>query len=156
MFFERGCLWRGPATDGAIITARFEPPLLGKPALIGRREDEAFLKLCAGVDATRPVDLVPCGHARDRVEYRVAWDREAQELCHFTDFYLENPATYYSYREAGVDGRVHLRIRADAAPDAPIAQARDALAFKARDIPPSRNRSMPPAPPATGGTDIAP
>jgi hypothetical protein len=102
---------------------------------------EAFLKLCTGIDAARPVDLVLCGHAHDRVEYRVAWDKAAHELRYFMDFYLENPRTYYSYREAGVAGRIHLQIDHGAAPDEGIRQAHDdryepPLPFKLRAIPP--------------------
>ncbi len=34
VYFERGCLWRGPATNNEIIAATFNPPLLGNPKLV--------------------------------------------------------------------------------------------------------------------------
>ncbi len=34
VYFERGCLWKGPATDGKMITGTVHPPLLGKPDLV--------------------------------------------------------------------------------------------------------------------------
>ncbi len=34
VYFERGCMWGGPATNGEIITGTVHPPLLGKPDLV--------------------------------------------------------------------------------------------------------------------------
>jgi hypothetical protein len=55
-----------------------------------------FLRLCTGLElgVTRPIDLLLCGHHHDRTEYRMTWNGSA--LNFFMDFYLEEPATYYS------------------------------------------------------------
>jgi LGFP repeat/Calcineurin-like phosphoesterase len=52
-----------------------------------------FIRLLAGVGATRPVDLFLCGHHHDRTEYRVHWD--GSDVQYFMDFYMESPTTYY-------------------------------------------------------------
>lgn len=56
---------------------------------------EDFLKICAGVGLPRPVDLVLCGHHHDRVEYRVKWNTESNNMEYYMDFYSENPDSYY-------------------------------------------------------------
>ncbi len=61
---------------------------------IARGSTEAFLEMCVGQGTPRKVDLVLCGHIHSNVEYRLEWDPERRFLF-YTDFYTENPATYY-------------------------------------------------------------
>ena len=61
---------------------------------IARGSTEAFLEMCVGQGTPRKVDLVLCGHIHSNVEYRLEWDPERRFLF-YTDFYTENPDTYY-------------------------------------------------------------
>ena len=56
---------------------------------------EELLQICAGLDLPRPVDLVLWGHHHDRVEYRIKWNDTARTMEYYTDFYSENPRSYY-------------------------------------------------------------
>jgi len=60
---------------------------------IAERRSEDLLKLCAGVGAQRPVDLILCGHAHFRVECRYKWD--GNDCVFFHDHYTESPQIYY-------------------------------------------------------------
>lgn len=94
--------------------------LLDRDVSKGRMDD--FLKLCAGVSipgvaATRPVDLVLCGHGHNRVEYRLGWDASRNRMLYFTDFYTENPAEYYGTLKGSFDfgnQRVEVLIKSGA------------------------------------------
>jgi hypothetical protein len=66
-----------------------------------------LLRLCCGISAgghtaSRAVDVVLCGHGHHNVEYRARWNTNQNEMRYFTDFYTENPRTYYASRKAGV------------------------------------------------------
>ena len=56
---------------------------------------QEFLEVCAGSGLPRPVDLVLYGHHHDRVEHRVRLNPSTGKLEFFTDFYTENPKSYY-------------------------------------------------------------
>lgn len=73
---------------------------------------EEFLKLCVGqgIGITKKVDLVLFGHIHHRVEYRLDWDRDRQELRYYMDFYSQNPKGYYRSRKVGFDNPVHVRV----------------------------------------------
>jgi hypothetical protein len=94
--------------------------LLDRDVSKGRMDD--FLKLCAGVsvpgaNATRPVDLVLCGHGHNHVEYRVQWDTAGNRMRYFMDFYTENPSEYYATHKGSFDfgnRRVGVLIRSGA------------------------------------------
>lgn len=92
---------------------------------IARGETNAFLQACAGATSSRPADLVLCGHDHDRVEYRIRWDAARRHLLYFTDFYLENPATYYPSIKDGVDDHVHIRVSDTASTNGRVRQIRD-------------------------------
>ncbi|MDQ3930840.1 MAG: metallophosphoesterase, partial [Chloroflexota bacterium] len=62
---------------------------------ISKGSADDFLCLCAGEGASRPMDLVLCGHIHRNVEYRVGLDSEGQTLF-YIDFYSENPRMYYN------------------------------------------------------------
>jgi len=53
-----------------------------------------FLKLAAGVNVNRPVDLVLSGHVHKNWECRMKWNNG--NFRFFSDFYTENPEFYYS------------------------------------------------------------
>ena len=83
---------------------------------------DLFLKLCTGVGhtATRPVDLVLCGHGHNNVEYRIQWDPTGNEMRFFHDFYTENPSGYYGSRKAAVNfgqQRVMVSVKEGAPPN---------------------------------------
>jgi hypothetical protein len=40
VYFERGCMWKGPASDKKILFCRFYPPLLGRPMLVSPQDGE--------------------------------------------------------------------------------------------------------------------
>ncbi|HEX9987447.1 MAG TPA: metallophosphoesterase [Chloroflexia bacterium] len=62
---------------------------------ISKGSADEFLCLCAGEGASRPADLVLCGHIHRNVEYRVGLDPDGETLF-YMDFYSENPPAYYS------------------------------------------------------------
>jgi hypothetical protein len=62
---------------------------------ISKGSADEFLRLCAGEGASRPADLVLCGHIHRNVEYRVGLDPDGETLF-YMDFYSENPPAYYS------------------------------------------------------------
>ncbi|HYP41073.1 MAG TPA: metallophosphoesterase [Chloroflexia bacterium] len=62
---------------------------------ISKGSADEFLCLCAGEGASRPVDLVLCGHIHRNVEYRLQLD-SGGEMLYYTDFYSENPPAYYN------------------------------------------------------------
>jgi hypothetical protein len=78
---------------------------------IAKGELTKFLRLCLGQDVPRPVDLVLSGHIHRQVEYRLRAGQDGRMLFH-QDFYLGNPAEYYSSPEDKVDGasKVHIRV----------------------------------------------
>ncbi|MEP6776440.1 MAG: hypothetical protein ABJA50_12665, partial [Chloroflexota bacterium] len=39
VYFQRGCMWKGSASDGRILDCRLYPPLLGRPALANPDEE---------------------------------------------------------------------------------------------------------------------
>jgi len=61
---------------------------------ISKGENDEFLRLCAGLNAPRKVDLLLCGHVHHNVEFRLA-ARSSGDLEFYTDFYSENPSFYY-------------------------------------------------------------
>jgi hypothetical protein len=110
---------------------------------VSRREQERFLKLCAGVGAARAVDLVLFGHVHEQVEFRLQWDAAAQKLRYSTEFYAETPPDHYvSRRVAGwlQHEAVHPRFRAGAPPMGQPRLIRDDRQFwkewKEVDVPP--------------------
>jgi 3',5'-cyclic AMP phosphodiesterase CpdA len=42
VYFQRGCMWKSPATRGRLLNCRFYPPLLGRPALSNPTEEIRF------------------------------------------------------------------------------------------------------------------
>ncbi len=55
-----------------------------------------FIKLCiGGLNSPRPVDLVLSGHVHKNWECKVKWNAASGKFKFYTDFYTENPATYY-------------------------------------------------------------
>jgi hypothetical protein len=57
VYFERGCMWKGEASNGAIIYCRFYPPLLGRP-LMASSQDGETLRLSGVLKWHLPGDLV--------------------------------------------------------------------------------------------------
>ena len=116
-------------------------------ASVALGETEALLKACAGIDVTRPVDMILCGHNHDRIEYRLKWNKNKQEFRFFTDFYLENPNEYYPSIKFGVKGEVHLRVTLggslnDEVKSVPISHGIFSIAllrYKQLEIPPYAN-----------------
>ncbi|HET6262409.1 MAG TPA: hypothetical protein VFG99_09255, partial [Chloroflexia bacterium] len=94
---------------------------------ISRGSADEFLCLCAGEGASRPVDLVLCGHIHRNVEYRVGLDPDGETLF-YMDFYSENPPTYYStvcnmdiQSDDGVlrkGDQIHIEVEENAQPGA--------------------------------------
>ena len=39
VYFQRGCMWKGPVSDGRILDCRLYPPLLGRLTLADPREE---------------------------------------------------------------------------------------------------------------------
>jgi hypothetical protein len=85
-----------------------------------------FLRVLAGLgyNATRPVDLLLCGHHHDRTEYRIGLS--GSDVEYYMDFYLEEPAEYYSTianEDLQIPGgekitkgsRIHVKIQPGAA-----------------------------------------
>jgi hypothetical protein len=62
---------------------------------ISKGLNEEFLKICAGVDGSRKVDLVLSGHGHKNFEFRLELD-PSNKLLFFHDYYTENPARYYA------------------------------------------------------------
>jgi hypothetical protein len=94
---------------------------------ISRGSADEFLCLCAGEGATRPVDLVLCGHIHRNVEYRVGLDPDGETIF-YMDFYSENPPAYYStvcnvevHSQHGVlrkGDQIHIEVEEKAQPGA--------------------------------------
>ncbi|MEO6457828.1 MAG: metallophosphoesterase, partial [Chloroflexia bacterium] len=40
VYFQRGCMWKGSASNGTIINCRFYPPLLARPTIISPQDGE--------------------------------------------------------------------------------------------------------------------
>jgi hypothetical protein len=86
--------------------------LLDDSASKGHAND--LLKMCAGVSVgqhsvSRPVDLVLCGHTHNRVEFRLSWT--GSEMLFYTDFYTENPRSYYGTHKGSWDnGNMHIGV----------------------------------------------
>ena len=57
VYFERGCMWKGPATNETAVTCRFYPPLLGRPMIVSQREGEP-LRLAGMLKWHLPGDLL--------------------------------------------------------------------------------------------------
>jgi hypothetical protein len=87
--------WDGPGWDTA-GKPYFKHGVLDHLLMNGIAEQLAdeFLGICAGDATHRPVDLVLCGHAHWRVEFRIE-RASTGELRYFTDFYTENPQRDY-------------------------------------------------------------
>jgi 3',5'-cyclic AMP phosphodiesterase CpdA len=54
VYFQRGCMWKGPASGGQILNCRFYPPLLGRPTIANpgeetRLEDILVWEVPAGI-----------------------------------------------------------------------------------------------------------
>ncbi len=131
--------WRGPTVDPSQVypdwirtgTPYFKQGGIGDLLDYGiaRGSTEDFLEMCVGQGVPRKVDLVLCGHIHTNVEYRLEWDAEKRFLF-FTDFYTENPNTYYptlssldpitgEYRSGGIPAaKVQIEVKEDAPPDA--------------------------------------
>jgi len=95
---------------------------------IAARGGAEFLNICVGLGASRPVDLVLCGHHHDRVEYRLRLD--GQNIEYYMDFYTESPGPHYYHTKNGHDiGRIpkgapiQVVIEPSAPPSAPIEEA---------------------------------
>lgn len=74
IYYDRGCLWRGPASDGRILMSALHPPLLGRPAL-GRPSGFEVQSLARWVpDPT----LLPHLESLDRVHWR--WPELLRDL----------------------------------------------------------------------------
>jgi hypothetical protein len=96
--------WTGPLVDPAEVyphwvrtgTPYFKIGGIGDLLDYGiaRGSTEDFLEMCVGHGTPRKVDLVLCGHIHTNVEYRLEWDHQKRFLF-YTDFYTENPSTYY-------------------------------------------------------------
>jgi hypothetical protein len=86
----------------------------------GRPDD--FLSTCLGT--SRPVDLVLCGHLGGRAEYRFERNPDGPGFRFYTDFFTENPNTYYCSRRADA-GRVHVDVRDGAPPSGRLTHVRD-------------------------------
>ncbi len=41
VYFQRGCLWKGSASNGAVVRCKLNLPLLGKPTLVNPDQDDA-------------------------------------------------------------------------------------------------------------------
>ncbi len=111
---------------------------------IAKGEINAFLQACAGVNVSRPVDLVLCGHNHDRVEYRLKPQGSGPGLFYSTDFYLGNPSTYYPSKKEGFEDKVHIRVRDNAPLNGQTTQVTDnrfnpPLVFNQLDVPPKAN-----------------
>jgi len=111
---------------------------------IAKGEINAFLQTCAGVNASRPVDLVLCGHNHDRVEYRLKSQNNGPGLRYFTDFYLGNPNRYYPSKQEGVDGKAHIRVKDNTSLNGQTHRTTDnrfdpPLQFSQLDVPPYAN-----------------
>ena len=70
-----------------------------------------LLKICAGAGASRPIDMLLCGHHHDRVDYRIKWNAATSQIEYFNDFYTENPATYYTSTAFSADGKKNKPYR---------------------------------------------
>ncbi len=118
----------------------------------GKTED--FLEMCVGEENGRPIDLVLCGHGHRNVEYHLKWN-QADKFLFFTDFYTENPRTYYPSKDypripkdsenwiTEKDGPIHIRVT-----DRPIyrvvTKVRDSrgdeiIRYRVLDVPPYPN-----------------
>lgn len=94
---------------------------------ISKGNTDEFLRLCAGEGKARPVDLVLCGHIHRSVEYRIKLDAEG-DMLFYTDFYSENPLTYYSsvcnmnfdsdHSRLRKGDHIHIDVKEDAPLDA--------------------------------------
>ncbi len=106
-------------------------------------EINTFLQACAGLNVSRPVDLVLCGHNHDRVEYRLKPQGNGPGLLYFTDFYLGNPTKYYPSKNVK-DDKVHIRVKAGASINGQAIRRTDnrfdpPLQFSELDVPPNAN-----------------
>jgi len=122
--------------DEWFLSGRREIKVAGRGDLldfgVSKGKAEELLDLCVGRGATRPVDLILCGHQHRNAEYHVGLDIQ-NRFSFSTDFYSENPAEYYpSYHITGDDvlhkrdgSRVHVRVQAGADPHAAPAHVRD-------------------------------
>jgi hypothetical protein len=97
---------------------------------VGNKEE--FAQVIAGKDVNRAVNIVLCGHGHFRIDYRVQWDANAQQLEQYTDHYLGNPDAYYATYYAGKEWwkvsehkRYLVRIKEGAPPSGELLNIRD-------------------------------
>jgi hypothetical protein len=94
--------------------------LLDYGTAVGNKQ--AVVEMFAGKGFSRPVNLVLSGHGHNRIEYRLRWNNESNQLETYMDHYLDNPDTYYPLKHANEDWwatHKHSRYLVKVTPGAP-------------------------------------